>query len=388
MKNLGWRIRQSLRLIEDYTGHPPLSQYLKTYFANNKKFGSRDRRELSQVVFSYFRLARALKQLPKENAIALAYYCCNECSLAELDAINSLIPSKLTSTGSLEEKVERISEYLGTESANQILPEYSMSEGLDRDLASMHILKRPDTFIRILHNRSATISELEEQEIPYSNISETCLAIGADKSLTLLDSFKRGYFYIQDWSSQRVEHFLHARNGEEWWDACAGAGGKSLLFLQKNPGAKIFASDIRPGILRNYQSRIKQMGFETPKTSTFNLEDDGLSTGKKYDGIILDVPCSGSGTWARSPERVFFFTDQDLLKYTIKQRRIVDNAIKHLKPGGTLVYITCSVFRDENEEQVNYITTEKGFTLEKMEVLAGFENKADHLFAARLSSPE
>jgi 16S rRNA (cytosine967-C5)-methyltransferase len=106
-----------------------------------------------------------------------------------------------------------------------------------------------------------------------------------------------------------------------------------------------------------------------------------------FDLIICDAPCSGSGTWARTPEQLYFWKEENILHYTALQKKILTNIIPFIKPGGYLLYITCSVFRQENEEIVKDV--EKGFGLQpvKMEMLKGYDKKADTMFAALLTRP-
>ena len=103
-----------------------------------------------------------------------------------------------------------------------------------------------------------------------------------------------------------------------------------------------------------------------------------------FDGIILDAPCSGSGTWGRTPEMISQFEPQKIEFFQRLQKTIAANVIKFLKPGKPLIYITCSAFKAENEDVIDYLVKECGLKLEEMKVLAGYENKADSMFVARL----
>ena len=103
-----------------------------------------------------------------------------------------------------------------------------------------------------------------------------------------------------------------------------------------------------------------------------------------FDGIIADVPCSGSGTWGRTPEQMSSFTEEKLLQYAQLQRTILDRLIPALRKGGKLVYITCSVYRDENEDQVDYLVSKKGMICLRSGLIEGYADKADTLFAAVL----
>jgi len=98
--------------------------------------------------------------------------------------------------------------------------------------------------------------------------------------------------------------------------------------------------------------------------------------------IIADVPCSGSGTWSRTPEQLYFFQEIKIEEYSKLQKRIASNAIPELQPGGSFVYITCSVFKKENEDVAMHIKENFHLQLRQMEVLKGYDKKADSMFVA------
>jgi 16S rRNA (cytosine967-C5)-methyltransferase len=103
----------------------------------------------------------------------------------------------------------------------------------------------------------------------------------------------------------------------------------------------------------------------------------------KFNLIICDAPCSGSGTWGRTPEQLYFFKQNDIAKYVQLQRQITTNTLKHLAPNGYFLYITCSVFKQENEQLVDFILQQNPqLTVIKQDVLIGYEKKADTMFAA------
>src|SRR5690606_2600067 len=112
-------------------------------------------------------------------------------------------------------------------------------------------------------------------------------------------------------------------------------------------------------------------------------KESAVLRGELFDGIIVDAPCSGSGTWGRTPEMLTNFDQNKLAHYSTLQKEIVVNAIQYLKPDKPLIYITCSVYEQENEEVVRYLEQE-GMKLEKKEYFKGYENRGDTLFAARL----
>ena len=106
-----------------------------------------------------------------------------------------------------------------------------------------------------------------------------------------------------------------------------------------------------------------------------------------FDLIICDAPCSGSGTWGRTPEQLSYFDESRVDYYAALQKKIVSNTIAYLKPGGYFLYITCSVFKKENEEVVEVVEKDFGLYAVRVEVLKGYDKKADTLFAALLQKP-
>ncbi len=101
------------------------------------------------------------------------------------------------------------------------------------------------------------------------------------------------------------------------------------------------------------------------------------------------MPCTGSGTWARTPEQLFYFNKNQIKKYRALQKQVVENVIPYLKPGGYLLYITCSVFKEENEEVITFIKEKFNLEIVKMQLSKGYEMQANTMFAAliRLAVP-
>jgi 16S rRNA (cytosine967-C5)-methyltransferase len=108
-------------------------------------------------------------------------------------------------------------------------------------------------------------------------------------------------------------------------------------------------------------------------------QDDGNN---QYQLIVCDAPCTGSGTWSRTPENLFFFKTEQIDEYAERQRKIVSNVIPHLQKDGLFIYITCSVFKKENEDVANFIKEQFHLQLLHMELLKGYDKKADCMFVA------
>jgi 16S rRNA (cytosine967-C5)-methyltransferase len=232
------------------------------------------------------------------------------------------------------------------------------------------------------------LSELDHSGIEFERAKEFDNAVSfiPETDLLNLKSFQKGGFEIQDLSSQVAGSMIPAKDGETWWDCCAGAGGKSLQLLDRIPGIKIFATDKRQSVLDNFKERLKRNGKKGVSMMEIDLEKK-IPAGKisgRFDGIIADLPCTGSGTWARNPESLVYFNPETIKEYVERQKSILSNIMVFLKDDGGLAYITCSVFRQENEEILEYLIREYPINIERQELVNGIYNKADSMFVAIL----
>jgi 16S rRNA (cytosine967-C5)-methyltransferase len=167
------------------------------------------------------------------------------------------------------------------------------------------------------------------------------------------------------------------------WDACAASGGKSIMAKDRLGKINLTVSDIRESILYNLKKRFAEAGISNFQTVVADLSaNDPLPPGDLFGLVIADVPCTGSGTWGRTPEQLYYFEEKKVNEYSHLQQKIVSNLLPHVKPGGYLLYITCSVFEKENEQQVELIAADKSMKLLRKECLIGYDKKADTMFAA------
>src|SRR5690606_11312409 len=149
-------------------------------------------------------------------------------------------------------------------------------------------------------------------------------------------------------------------SGGSWWDCCAASGGKFLLLLDRFPASQLMVSDTRMSVLRNLDERFSRAGIDIryrKKILDLSQPVDHLMKGEVFDGILVDAPCSGSGTWGRTPELLSQFNENTLADFSVLQQSIVKNVLPYLRQGGSLHYITCSVFEQENESVARYAET-------------------------------
>lgn len=204
----------------------------------------------------------------------------------------------------------------------------------------------------------------------------------------MTQAFKDGLFEVQDASSQLVAYFLDVQPGMRVVDTCAGAGGKTLHLasLMENKG-QLIAMDL-------YESKIKQLKLRAKRNGAFNIEPrviEGTKSIKKLhekaDRVLIDAPCSGLGVMKRNPDSKWKLQPEFIDNIKKVQAEVLENYSKIVKPGGKMVYATCSVLPSENEEQIKkFLTTDSGknFTFIKERKVLAYESGFDGFYMALL----
>ena len=288
----------------------------------------------------------------------------------------------------LKDRIIFIQKKYPTFSVQDIFPwKDELCETIDPALFFVSHLVQPDLYLRIRPKKEiAVLKELQAHQIAFQQLSSTCLVLpNSSKIDTILKMDEE--VVVQDRSSQRIADFLQllAIHNSRFtiWDCCAASGGKSILALDILQNVQLTVSDIRNSILQNLNQRFAKAGIKNYHSFVADLTQPiNPSTHQPVNLIICDAPCSGSGTWGRTPEQLYFFSKERISDYVALQRKIISNTIPHLANSGYFLYITCSVFKNENEAAVAFI--KKAFHLEliKMECLQGYSQKADSMFAA------
>ena len=208
--------------------------------------------------------------------------------------------------------------------------------------------------------RSKVEDFLKEQGIDYrlGQWAETALILSENPRIDGWDIYKNGDVEIQDEAAQLAVELIGLKPGQQVMDLCAGAGGKTLAAAayMENKG-QIYAFD-------NNQRRLKDLKPRAKRADVRILQGRHVDTagGKRqkilseYDGcmdrVILDVPCSGSGVWRRNPELKWRLDEDGLAQYCKIQKGLLNEGWAFVKPGGRMIYMTCSLFQDENEKQI------------------------------------
>jgi 16S rRNA (cytosine967-C5)-methyltransferase len=193
----------------------------------------------------------------------------------------------------------------------------------------------------------ALASRLGHCEPAGAGLLADALRYDGEEDLFRTAGFQEGEFQIQDLHSQAVGWLCAPQPGEMWWDACAGEGGKLLHLsdLMQNRGL-IWASDEAEWRLRRLKLRARRAGVFNYRLAVWD-GGERLPTRTKFDGVLVDAPCSNLGTWGRNPHARWTTTPQDVQELAALQRRLLDHAASALKPGGRLVHAVCTLTREE-----------------------------------------
>lgn len=374
-------INRADAFINTYDGTLPLASALKIYFKANRNMGSTDRKVFGNLIFNFFRI-KGNHQI-KSNQDLLHYAALSIQQLLH-SAVSQL---NISLTDGNVFTAEAINKMLQLNSKNYFPICDGISDSIDKPTFFANHFFQANTFLRVLEGKMKSMEEaLESKGIGFTRLNDKTLYCASNYPLTDLPEYKQGIFEIQDIASQSIIEFLQPLAGQYWWDCCCGSGGKSLLLLEKEKGIQLFATDVRESILKNYSIRLQRNGYGNANVLQLDLEkeDCDISMIPLCDGIIADVPCSGSGTWSRTPEWLHFFNKGNLHIYCAKQKKIVQSIIPKLKSGGVLIYITCSVYREENELNISFFTDTMPLRLQHMQYLQFSHLKADTLFVAEM----
>ena len=395
-------LNSAKKIIDSFRGDQPLAGFLKKYFSANKKYGSKDRKQVAALCYNYYRLGKAIPRLPVEEKIIVAVFLCeqesNDFLAFHKPEWNEMIARPVTDKLNI----------LGIQSTHVFPYAGELSSGIDFQSFCNSFFCQPDLFLRIRPGRKDTvIKKMQDAGLQFEILKDEGIALSnSTKVDALLEMDKE--VVIQDHNSQQVLNCIKSaiHNPDEHrplkksenfesgnrhpltvWDCCAASGGKSILANDiLNGELELTVSDIREHILSNLKKRFETAGIKNYKSFIADLAVSPCPLPvTDFQLIICDAPCTGSGTWSRTPEQLYFFKQRKIHDYTDLQQRIVSNVIPQLQKDGIFIYITCSVFKNENEEMVNFIKEKFHLQLVQMELLKGYDKKADSMFVAVFS---
>ena len=386
MKYAAQHLSTAAKIIADYNGDLPLHHFLKTYFSTQKKFGSKDRKNISHLCYSYFRLGHALKNSSSEDRIIIVLF------LSGANDWKNIFPEEWQAMDDTDfnQRIAAAKIKYPLLSIKDIFSFKTFSPGLNLLAFIVSHLYQPKVFMRIRNGRENSVNQkLLQANLPFEKISNTCFAFTNNTRLETILTVNEDYV-VQDYNSQRIGEWMADAKSEamDVWDCCAASGGKSIMAVDLLPIKNLLVTDIRASIIKNLRQRFKEAGIKNYTGKVVDATDNNAllaANGKqRFDLVICDAPCSGSGTWGRTPEQLFYFTCDKIDYYAKLQKMIAFNAMGFVKTGGYFLYITCSVFREENEDEIEFLKNSFNVELVKMELLQGYSLQADTMFAALL----
>ena len=342
MNNYSKQYQQSATaIIQAYDGSVPLAAWLKEYFRQHKKMGSRDRKAISHLCYCFYRLGGCFSHVPISERIIIGLFLCATEPNELMEGLRPVWNPHMHLTAHQKLALVDAPDEWWT-----LFPERSeVSDAIQYEAFALSHWLQPLLYLRLRPGREEVAAQkLHAASLSYERISSHCIGLPNNTNVERLIELNEEAV-VQDQSSQEVLQTLIKQPLPQkfrLWDCCAASGGKSILAYDLFPGVHITATDVRTSILHNLRNRFAQAGIHNYESFVWDSSPKPLD--KKFDVVLCDAPCSGSGTWGRTPEGLHFFTEQKLIHYQQLQQRIAVNAAQSVKSGGYFVYITCSVY--------------------------------------------
>ncbi len=340
----------------------PADAVVSRYFREHRQLGHADRAFVAETVFAVLRRGRSLEarcagQLSDRRRLLAALAVVRGWSQRELaPVLKTSEEAWLASAKAMREEdmppavrcdlpdwlYEKLATQFGAEETLALAQAMNQSAPLD---LRVNTLKT---------NRDALLAALAADDIAGSAtpLSPLGIRLREKPALSKHALFVDGAFEVQDEGSQLLGYLLEPKRGEMVVDFCAGAGGKTLLLgaLMKNTG-RLYAFDVSDKRLTNLKPRLARSGLSNVHPARIEHERDTKikRLAGKADRVLVDAPCSGLGTLRRNPDLKWRQTEASVNELTAKQSAILDSAANLVRPGGRLVYATCSLLTAENE---------------------------------------
>lgn len=329
----------------------PIDFFLKKYFQSHKQLGSKDRKEICEILYSMIRYKGLIEFSAKKPLTPENCYSSYQKILAR--GIDKKLPP-----------------YLQVSFPKNYFDLLKKNFGLEKALEICAISNtQAPTTVRInplLTTREKLYEKWKDQySIELGKTSPLAICFKKKIGFFSLPEYKQGLFEIQDEGSQLIGFLVKPKPKDHVLDYCAGSGGKTLAFAHRMEGkGQIYLHDIRSHALLEAKKRLKRAHIHNAQLLMPESKKTQLK--EKMDWVLVDAPCSGSGTLRRNPDMKWRFSDGMIEKLTEEQQIIFKDALSFTKKGGHIVYATCSIFSEENEMQVKRFLDTHSLSLKEM----------------------
>lgn len=338
------------QLAKDYKEkNLPLDLLVHQYFKAHKALGSKDRAFLAEAIFSLAKWRSLLEVMGISDPLEAVVFLDSEKFTQALE--NSDIP--LHDRFSCPEELFKL-----------LLEAYGEDQAVE--LCRTFNTKAPVTIRAntLKTTRDALLKQLSgAYEVEPTAQSENGITFKNKVHFASMPEYTQGLFEVQDEGSQLIADMMQVQPGQQVLDYCAGAGGKCLAFAPRmqNKG-QIFLHEVRGTVLGEAKKRLSRAGIQNAQAASSD-DPKWKKLKKKMDWILVDAPCSGTGTLRRNPDMKWNFNEEDLNRVVGQQRTIFEKALSFLKPGGRIVYATCSILPQENERQAEHFMKTYGLEM-------------------------
>lgn len=385
------RLSAAIEVLDLHLAGIPVEKALINWARRSRFAGSKDRAALRDIVFGCLRRRASLFHASgaRNGRGLVAGFAALEATQPEMDALFSgegHAPARLSA---IERDALFGAERACDDEAKYDLPawlihDFEASLGEDALSVSQRLRERAPVFLRVnlsRGTRSQAVRLLAEDGIssePHQTV-ETALRVTENpRRVAQSRAYLQGVVELQDASSQAICAGLP--EAKKMLDYCAGGGGKILAYADRH-SAKLYAHDANTARLADLSERAKRA-----KLSVKTLETSDCAKAGPFDLVLVDAPCSGSGTWRRAPEAKWSLTPDSLKALIQLQAEILDEAAALVAPGGCLAYATCSVLDTENAQQVrSFLVRHSHFNLAYQQRLLPSDN-GDGFFVAHLTA--
>jgi 16S rRNA (cytosine967-C5)-methyltransferase len=356
MSRVGSQQRILLELLAALRPHwrrdPALPARIERALRGDRRFGSRDRRLYRELIYAALRYLPWVEDLlaaePGRAVAVMAWLA------ADTPSTRGFRAEAAAALPACPPTTEARAEVLGFE-VGRLLPAWLHAECPEAFAPEQRdaLLRRPPLWIRLqTEEPQEVLDEFTAHGWAWraTPLLEGAIALPPDVTVSATAAYRSGRIEIQDLGSQLVLASGSVAPGGRWLDACAGAGGKALQLARLlGPDGRVDAADVRPAILSELQARAARAGLG----QRIRIADSAAAAPPGgYDGVLVDAPCSGSGTWRRFPHLQWTTTLERVRGEAERQTRLMDAHAARVRPGGQLVYATCSLCRSENEAVV------------------------------------
>lgn len=399
-RNLVFATIDSLDLI--FNENKQADKVLRNTLKRDKRWGSRDRGFIAETTYDivrwkrlYAEIAEVREPFDRPNLFRLftVWATLNGIKIPDWkqfeDTPTRRIKGKFDELSKIRKYRESLPDWLDE------LGEKELGKKWDKEIAALN--QQADVVLRV-NTLKTTLEKLQNELADLDIETETipgypyALKLKERTNVFITDAFKNGLFEVQDASSQKVAEILDAKPGMRIVDACAGAGGKSLHIasMMENKG-QLIAMDI-------YDSKLVELKRRARRNDVFNIETRVIDSTKvikklieKADKVLIDAPCSGLGVLKRNPDAKWKLQPEFLDNIRATQKELLNSYSRMVKPGGELVYATCSILPSENEKQVkSFLAREEGkdFYLLKEEKIMPSKSGFDGFYISLLQKKE